>query len=170
MRLGPVPLVGKDDGPSVTAANCYRLVLAKEAAATLAARSEAISLTLAAANGLKDIFNFNFDKFDENAWRDEWRGKFFTALWELREDLELLGQEIRHNSLIAETTAQPAETEQTIDLDLMEWDSLLEEKRYAMELMGRTIDSYVQTVQATGAQFANLQAKRHESIHLYRLL
>jgi hypothetical protein len=157
--------------PSMATANCFRLVLAKEAAATLAARSETISLTLVAAEGLKDISNFNFDKFDEKAWRDEWRGEFFTDLWELREDLELLGQEIRHNSLIVKRAAQLAQ--HTIDhlltQDMLEWENLLEEKRYAMELMGRTIDSYV-TVQATGAQFANLQAKRYESVQVDYLL
>lgn len=168
VQLGPVTPGSTIDAPSKAAANCFRLVLAKEAAATLVARSETISLTLAAAEGLKDISNFNFDKFDEKAWRDEWRGEFFTDLWELREDLEVLGQEIRHNSLVVKRTAQLAQ--QTADYpltqDTLEWENLLEEKRYAMELMGRTIDSYVQTVQATGAQFANLQAKRYESMQL----
>ncbi|KAF9770843.1 hypothetical protein IL306_011554 [Fusarium sp. DS 682] len=166
VRLILVPPREMTDTPSSATANCYRLVLAKEAAATLLARSETISLTLAAAEGLKEVSEFNFDKFDERAWRDDWRGEFFTDLWELREDLELLGQELRHNSFIVKRTAQLAnpKIDYPVTQDMFEWENLLEEKRYAMELMGRTIDSYVQTVQATGAQFANLQAKRYESI------
>jgi hypothetical protein len=44
--------------------------------------------------------------------------------------------------------------------DLAEWRHLQDLRNYAFAIMTRTTDSYLQTVQATGAQFANLQAKR----------
>ena len=44
--------------------------------------------------------------------------------------------------------------------DHSEWESLEELRLYAFKIMERTTDSYLQTVQATGAQFANKQSKR----------
>lgn len=44
--------------------------------------------------------------------------------------------------------------------DLWEWEELEKLRLYALKIMERTTDSYLQTVQATGAQFANIQAKR----------
>ena len=46
------------------------------------------------------------------------------------------------------------------EMDLVEWDELEELRLYAFKIMERTTDSYLQTVQATGAQFANIQSKR----------
>ena len=44
--------------------------------------------------------------------------------------------------------------------DLSEWNDLEKLRLYAFKIMERTTDSYLQTVQATGAQFANMQSKR----------
>ena len=47
--------------------------------------------------------------------------------------------------------------------DILEWDDLEKLRLYAFKIMERTTDSYLQTVQATGAQFANKQSKRFHS-------
>ena len=44
--------------------------------------------------------------------------------------------------------------------DQSEWENLEVLRLYAFKIMERTTDSYLQTVQATGAQFANKQSKR----------
>ena len=49
------------------------------------------------------------------------------------------------------------------EADILEWEELEKRRLYALRIMERTIDSYLQTVQATGAQFANKQAKRFRS-------
>jgi type II secretory pathway component PulJ len=45
-----------------------------------------------------------------------------------------------------------------VDHDLDQWDSLKDMENYTYDLMKRTTDSYVQTVQATSARLANKQA------------
>jgi hypothetical protein len=77
--------------------HCRRLVLAKTAIAVDAAVSETLSLTFRAMTNLQTITKFDFEKFDKNAWNDEWRGEFFTQLWELREEVELLGYRMNNN-------------------------------------------------------------------------
>jgi hypothetical protein len=42
--------------------------------------------------------------------------------------------------------------------DLDQWDDLEATRDYTFRLLGRTTDSYLQAVQATGAAFANVQA------------
>ena len=49
------------------------------------------------------------------------------------------------------------------EADIFEWEDLEKLRLYAFKIMERTTDSYLQTVQATGAQFANKQAKRFRS-------
>ena len=46
------------------------------------------------------------------------------------------------------------------EADILEWEELEKRRLYALRIMERTIDTYLQTVQATDAQFAKEQAKR----------
>lgn len=148
--------------PSSSTYRCRRLILAKAAAVANSAMTETLNLTKLASSGVEDIAEFNFDKFDEKFWRDEWRGEFFTDLWELREDLELMGCKFRQNRKVIERIMKlngiEGSNQQAQDLE--EWDNVMDTKDYAFKIMERTTDSYLQTVQATGAQFANLQARR----------
>ncbi|KAF2736759.1 hypothetical protein EJ04DRAFT_150620 [Polyplosphaeria fusca] len=122
---------------------------------------ETLNLTKQAASGVQDISQFNFDKFDDRSWSDEWRGKFFTDLWELREDLELMGLKFRQNKKVIARVAKLAKNKESgqQSQDLLEWENVLDTKDYAFQIMARTTDSYLQTVSATGAQFANLQSR-----------
>ena len=133
---------------------------------------ETIRLTGDASIGVTKIADFNFDTFEQRAWVDEWRGDFFRQLWLLREDLEVQGHKLQRNlRVIRRTTplrrltieAGPPELDQE-QADLLEWYDLEDLRLYAFKIMERTTDSYLQTVQATGAQFANLQSKRFCSI------
>lgn len=148
--------------PSSATYACRRLVLAKAAATVHSAIDETLDLTRNASSGVQDIADFNFDKFDETSWRDSWRGEFFTDLWELRENLEIMGRTFERNRKVIERIYKLSKGDDSDQQahDLLEWDTLLEMKDYAFSMMQRTTDSYVQTVQATGAQFANLQARR----------
>ena len=53
--------------------------------------------------------------------------------------------------------------------DLLEWEELEKRRLYALKIMERTTDSYLQTAEATGAQFVNKQVKRFHSTLEQRL-
>ncbi|KAH8754648.1 hypothetical protein F5883DRAFT_573362 [Diaporthe sp. PMI_573] len=142
-----------------------RLVLAKTAIAVDSLVADTFNLTLKASLGLKTIANFNFDKIEEKSWTEQWRGDIFTDLWELGEDLELLGDRMELNtktitSLLEVSDKSPITLEKTQEWDdISEWRDLERRRQYALQTMARTTESYVQSVAATGASFANLQAK-----------
>ena len=146
---------------------------------------ETIQLTGKASIGVTKIADFDFDTFEQRAWVDEWRGNFFRQLWVLREDLEFQGYKLQQNlrvvKKIAAINANSSEAkssdaelnspsgqrstksgldEEQEEMDLWEWEDLENLRLYAFKIIERTTDSYLQTVQATGAQFANVQAKR----------
>ncbi len=148
-----------------------RLVLARNVAAIESLLQETIGLTGAASIGVAKIADFNFDTFEQRAWVDEWRGDFFRRLWLLREDLEVQGHKLQQNLRVIKRTTRlmdlhtAAETSRQAyaiqeEADLSEWVDLENLRLYAFKIMERTTDSYLQTVQATGAQFANMQSKR----------
>jgi len=159
-----------------------RLVLARNVAAINSLLQETIQLTGDASIGVTKIADFNFDTFEQRAWVDEWRGDFFRQLWVLREDLEFQGYKLQQNlrvvnriaATIREESREPKSSgvgsnlssfqqleEQEKD-DKWEWEDFERQRLYAFRIMERTTDSYLQTVQATGAQFANLQSRRFE--------
>lgn len=166
-----------------------RLVLARNVTAINSLLQETIQLTGKACIGVTNIADFNFDTFEQRAWVDEWRGTFFTQLWTLREDLEFQGYKLQQNLgvvrrvasiVLNDDEAKPVQQNDALSVsgimsdmshsreftkeqesdDLWEWEQLEQLRLYASDIMKRTIDSYLQTVQATGAQFANIQAKR----------
>ena len=162
-----------------------RLVLARNVAAIHSLLQDTLQLTGKASIGVAKIAEFNFDDFEKRAWVDEWRGSFFSQLWTLREELEFQGYKLQQNLRVVKkiagvVTMQGRESvlsplysgsafqdqdlirlayEQDQD-DQSEWEDLEELRLYAFKIMERTTDSYLQTVQATGAQFANKQSKR----------
>lgn len=129
---------------------------------------ETIQLTGKASIGVSKIADFNFDTFEQRAWVDEWRGDFFRQLWTLREDLEFQGYKLQQNlgvvrsvvGIMSDKSFPWRSTSEQEKRDLWEWEELEKLRLYAFKIMERTTDSYLQTVQATGAQFANMQAKR----------
>ena len=139
-----------------------RLVLARNVAAIHSLLQDTLQLTGKASIGVAKIAKFNFDDFEKRAWVDEWRGTFFRQLWTLREELEFQGYKIQQNLRVVKRIANIANEEDQDDE--YEWEGLEELRLYAFKIMERTTDSYLQTVQATGAQFANKQAKRFRSI------
>ena len=144
---------------------------------------DTLQLTGKASIGAAKIAEFNFDDFEKRAWVDEWRGSFFRQLWTLREELEFQGYKMQQNLRVvrrihdsidmlsvrnflddsSQESTQPdliRRTGEEDQGDQYEWENLEELRLYAFKIMERTTDSYLQTVQATGAQFANKQSKR----------
>ena len=144
---------------------------------------DTLQLTGKASIGVAKIAEFNFDDFEKRAWVDEWRGSFFRQLWTLREELEFQGYKIQQNLRvvrridesiailsfrdISDDSSLESTQSDLIRLakeqdqgDQYEWEDLEKLRLYAFKIMERTTDSYLQTVQATGAQFANKQSKR----------
>ena len=159
-----------------------RLVLARNVAAIHSLLQDTLQLTGKASIGVAKIAKFNFDDFEKKAWVDEWRGTFFRQLWTLREELEFQGYKIQQNLRVVKMLAgidymEGSRSIRSIELnpdfvrlykvqeqaDVLEWEDLEKLRLYAFKIMERTTDSYLQTVQATGAQFANKQAKRFRS-------
>lgn len=165
--------------------------MARNVAAIHSLLQDTLQLTGKASIGVAKIAEFNFDDFEKRAWVDEWRGTFFRQLWTLREELEFQGYKIQQNLRVVKRVAdivniedsRPGLSHQSSDLsfhsepisepmrlykeqeqaDKFEWEDLEKLRLYAFKIMERTTDSYLQTVQATGAQFANRQAKRFRS-------
>ena len=164
-------------------------MLARNVAAIHSLLQDTIELTGKASIGVAKIAAFNFDDFEKRAWVDEWRGSFFKQLWTLREELEFQGYKLQQNLRVVKkiagivtmqgrvTVLSPRYSgdgafqglsqsdlirlaEEQDKYDQSEWESLEELRLYAFKIMERTTDSYLQTVQATGAQFANKQSKR----------
>jgi hypothetical protein len=136
----------------------------------------------------------DFTNLKKEAWNDSnWKGEFFTQLWELREDLELMRYRLELNlsvinrlahvkekeleSRIAETgTAHPQSEAvrlqarlRQVGCDVEEWNKLVQMNDYAFKLMTRTSETYVQTVGAANTQFANDQAQNSRKLTGYAL-
>lgn len=197
---------------------CCSVVLARNAYNVQTLFSATWNLVLRASTGVKNMADFDFAKLERQAWSDEWKGEFFTQLWELREELESLqyrlnmnyqvlsqlwgseknpSMETHHFDVVGArnklnvrnipTTSSrswsfrchgeenvvvvesekghfPNPTEHTESADharqeLEEWSRLINMNAYAVQLMNRTTETYVQAIGATSAQFANVQAK-----------
>ena len=157
--------------------------MARNVAAINSLLQDTLQLTGKASIGVAKIAEFNFDDFEKRAWVDEWRGSFFRQLWTLREELEFQGYKIQQNLRvvrridesiailsfrdISDDSSLESTQSDLIRLakeqdqgDQYEWEDLEKLRLYAFKIMERTTDSYLQTVQATGAQFANKQSKR----------
>lgn len=156
MHSDPGPLSSHDRGLTHT---IRRLFLARNVAAIHSLLKDTLQLTGKASIGVAKIAEFNFADFEKRAWVDEWRGSFFRQLWTLREELEFQGYKLQQNLRVIKRIANKANEEEQDDE--YEWEGLEQLRLYAFKIMERTTDSYLQTVQATGAQFANKQAKRY---------
>lgn len=155
---------------------CRRLVLAKTASVVQSALVETWKLTYKASTGVKQMANFDFAELERKAWSDDWKGEFFTQLWELREDLELMRYRLETNqrdlhrianierSSKGLTERDELVARKQLDLDMQEWERLGEMNDYAFKLMNRTTETYVQAIGATSAQFANAQAQNSRKL------
>jgi hypothetical protein len=152
---------------------CRRLVLARTAAAMHTILLETISLAATSAVGLEAITDFSYDTFEKNAWTTKWTGAKFAQLWEQREDLELVRFKLHQSIKTVRTVTgvpytyklryeRPAleELEMQEREDLKEWEELESIGEYMFQIIARTTDSYLQTVQAGEAQMSNSQARR----------
>ncbi|KAH8775338.1 hypothetical protein F5883DRAFT_640620 [Diaporthe sp. PMI_573] len=131
----------------------------------------AFVLTYLAMQNITSITQFDFTKLDNNAWQDEWRAEFFSNLWELREDIEMLGSEMSRTQRLVKVLAELSSDElpnsrrlrdgvqrdQDFE-DVDQWEELEATREYSAQLLQRTTDSYVQAAAAEGAKFANIQA------------
>ncbi|KAF2681940.1 hypothetical protein K458DRAFT_75582 [Lentithecium fluviatile CBS 122367] len=165
-------------GPLHWTIQCRRFVLAKAASVAQSALVETWKLTAKASTGVKRMADFDFSKLERNAWSDQWKGEFFTQLWELREDLELIRYRTELNLKVLrrisrverswQNRSRPNEILaakiQQSDWDLEEWEGLLQMIDYAFKLMNRTTETYVQAINATSAQFSNTQAQNSKKL------
>lgn len=211
--------------PYAWANYCCNIVLAKNASTVQSSFVETWKLIGKASTGVKKLADFDFDKLERKAWSDEWKGEFFTQLWELREELELTQYKLEMNKQVLsrlnltqdpgtrfgnvtisgsdshvyvgdtytqyynEVEAKTAEGKGkvplmggigslqpsygaegfssmtgTIQHGLAEWDRLLKMNGYAIQLMDRTTETYVQAIGATATQFANEQTKNSKKL------
>jgi hypothetical protein len=177
-------IVSHPIGPLQWTSQCRRLVLAKTASVVQLALVETWKLTYKASTGVKQMANFDFAELERKTWSDDWKGEFFTQLWELREDLELMRYRLETNRRdlnriadIEKLYEDPSErthkespgrrmlgAKEQRDLDMQEWVRLGEMNDYAFKLMNRTTETYVQAIGATSAQFANAQAQNSRKL------
>jgi hypothetical protein len=150
-----------------------RLVLAKMSLIVDCFVQRAFVLTYLAMQNITSITQFDFTKLDNNAWQDEWRAEFFSNLWELREDIEMLGSEMSRTQRLVKVLAvlssdelpnsrrlrDGVQRDQDFE-DIDQWEELEATREYSAQLLQRTTDSYVQAAAAEGAKFANIQAVR----------
>lgn len=164
---------------------CRRLLLARTAASMHKSLLETISLAATSAVGLDEIAQFSYDTFEKSAWTTKWTGEKFTRLWEQRENLELMRFKLDQSTrtiqyLMIEAdkedfsreTSQPKGFRETLEQeqeDLREWRELERLGQYMFQIITRTTDSYLQTVQTAEAQMSNRQARRHVSSPLLGL-
>ena len=69
------------------------------------------AITSDAAANAKNIRDFNIDDIELDGWSGQWKGRFFTDMWELREELDYIGYRLDHNHAtvrrIAEKNVNP---------------------------------------------------------------
>jgi hypothetical protein len=176
--------------PSTAAHGSRRLVLARVANTFQDAYSEAYQLVLKSSAGVKvseEMSTLNISDLERRAWNSEWEGRRFTKLWEARENLELQRYKLRRNMQTMERLTLKVEEVQDLfeprlkheyaedgrhrreigmvcykqeQNDLQEWLSLEQTAEYINQVIVRTTDSYLQTVQARQSQASNFQAIR----------
>jgi hypothetical protein len=149
---------------------CRRIVLAKTAAVVQSALVETWQLTRNASLGVKRMAEFDFKNKKQEAWTDKWKGEFFTQLWELREDLELMRYRLELDIRTLERIrGRSGWLNDQVELGMQEWVELQKMSEYAFQLIERTTNTYVQTVGATNTQFANEQAKNSRKLTGYAI-
>jgi hypothetical protein len=151
-----------------------RAILSRATSLVDNALLDTFNLTSRAVTDAKNIKSFSLEDVELRGWSGEWKGEFFTDMWELREELELMAYQLEKNlrtirriheielKLIPagkSSEAKNYEVESSLD-DIWEWENLEHIKDYTFKMLERTREAYVDAVQATAAQFANDQAKR----------
>jgi len=144
---------------------CRRLVLGRAMAIINQMTSETLTIQYTSAAGIQDLAEFNFDTFERDAWTTDWNKSIFTRLWAHLENVQrarfALQQNIRlirrliprdHDTIGKEVPYEEYN-------DLAEWEDLEARLESLAEAMKRSRSNYLQTVQASEAQFANLQAR-----------
>lgn len=146
---------------------CCSVVLARNAYSVQSLFSATWDLVVRASTGVKNMADFDFAKLERQAWSDKWKGDFFTQLWELREELESLQYRLNMNHQVLNQLRESdfqnlighIELANHAQNELEEWSRLINMNAYAIQLMNRTTETYVQAIGATSAQFSNEQAK-----------
>ena len=173
---------------------CLRIVLAKAVSAVDSSVGEAVRITRNAAFETMKFREFDFDNFEKEAWAEKWKKDHFTALWSIREDLELMSYRLESNRRIIKklkgldksadsnylhytllslnsdrgimmekgekNNISLTELRRQAEYDWQEWENLKDVEEYTFKLIARTTETYIQAVEATSAQFANIQALR----------
>lgn len=162
-------MIKKEIRPVDWTFECRRIVLAKTVAVVQSALQETGAFTHRASSGAKKMVQDDFKDENQTAWADKWKKEFFTDLWELREDLELMRHRLELNirTLKRIQTRRVGFLDDQTELDMQEWAELRAMSEYTFQLMERTTNTYVQTVEAAGAQFANEQAKNSRKLTGY---
>lgn len=164
-----------------------RIILAKMTLIVDTYLREAYSLTAKAMQNISKIADFDPQRLGEKPWQDEWRSEFFSRLWELRGNIELLGFDMENMIRLFTDLADNDSWPQMKNLDtyvgresqwdkdkrghikirdqdvedLKEWERLEATRKYAAGFIERTTNSYLQAATAEGAKFANIQARTY---------
>jgi hypothetical protein len=163
--------------------HCCSIVLSRNASTVQSSFFGTWKLVGKASTSVKKLEDFDFDKLERKAWSDDWKGEFFTQLWQLREELELLQYGLQMNLLIlsrlvsqdnrnADWNGKGKANEGIEDMrsfdfiheELEEWDRLVKINNYAIQFMNRTTETYVQAIGATAIQFANEQTQNSKKL------
>lgn len=185
LRSNPTANDEFQTGPSPLNATKYirRLVLAQAIFLVRHALFEVNKLTLEAAVDTKRIGEFSMRDIQETGWSGEWKGKFYTRIWELRENLQHTGQMLKQTHKTIERINKieswrkdkrpkdaAGSTEPETDLykygieenecDGWEWEDVQSSVEFGLQMLDRTRDTYVEAVGATAAKLANDQAIR----------
>ena len=145
---------------------CRRLVLGRAVAIINQMTSETLTIQYTSAAGIQDLAEFNFDTFVRDAWTTDWNKSIFTRLWVHLENIQRARFALQQNiRLIRRLVPRDYDTiREKVPYeeynDLAEWEDLEARLESLAEAMKRSRSNYLQTVQASEAQFANLQARR----------
>lgn len=90
----------EEKAPYGWAYRCCSIVLARNASTVQSSYAETWRLTYKASAGVKNLVDFDYDKVENKAWSDDWKGEFFSQLWELREELELMQYKLQRNKQV----------------------------------------------------------------------
>lgn len=140
---------------------CQRLVLARNVVITQQVASETAALTVESALGVQKLADIDFNNFEQKAWTVDWKRSIFTRLWMHRQNVEHSLFALQRNIKTIRRLAKSQDNNVDDDDYLQEWGDLEALLEYTVRGVKRTTGSYLQTVAASDAQFANIQARRY---------
>ncbi|KAM7214440.1 putative magnesium and cobalt transport protein [Rhypophila decipiens] len=169
------------EGSTPLSATWYirRLVLAQATFLVRRSLFAVTKLTLEAAADTKRIGEFNMQDIRESGWSGEWKGKFYTQIWELRENLQRTSHMLQqtHTTFQRISRIESLRNQTNPDLveygveknacDEWEWEDVQHSLDFGLQMLDRTRDTYVEAVGATAAKLANDQAISSRQISGY---